>query len=345
MKRFVVILVVLAVALGTVLAIKISRQAAERQGPPGSSGVVEGTKVLVASRLPARIAKMHVREGDAVKEGQMLVELDCAEPDALVAEAAARLDAGRAQVEAARAQAQAVAFTGKAASRQAHSARTGAGSYAAQEANARRQSQRAARLDTEGVMPTAQREGLDTAVEDLAKRRAAALEAADAAGHQAKAAELQAAAATEQVRAAEQQVVAGEAALVRAKAAQAECRILSPVAGLVTVRAREPGEVVLPGSTLYEITDAREARVTFYVANADLGRVATGQSIRATADAWPDETFAGTVRRVSPEAEFTPRTIQTRSDRDRLVYAVEATVLNPDGRLRIGMPVEVEVVP
>ena len=194
-------------------------------------------------------------------------------------------------------------------------------------------------------MATAQRENLDTVAEDLSRRRAAALELAGAAGEQAKAAGLQAAAAAEQVRAAEKQVAAGEAALSRAKSAQAECRIESPIAGTVTIRAKEPGEVVLPGTTLFEVTDASAPRVTFYVTNADLARVSAGQVVTMTADAWPGETFEGRVRRVSPEAEFTPRTIQTRSDRDRLVYAVEADVKNPDGKLRVGMPVEVRVVP
>jgi len=345
MKRFVLVLVVLTLVLGAVLGIKLARQNAERNAPPGSSGTIEGTKVLVAARLGARVKTMLVREGDVVTAGQPLVELDCADPDALVAEAEARIQAGKAQVAAARAQAEAVGFTSRAAVRQARSQQAGVGSYAAQEANARRQSRRAQKLDTEGALATAQRETLDTAAEDLSKRRAAALEMASAAGEQAKAAGLQATAAAEQVRAAERQVEAGEATLARAKAAQAECRIASPVAGTVTIRAREPGEVVLPGTTLYEVTDAAELKITFYVANADLARVKTGQAVDLTADAWPGETFHGRVRRVSPEAEFTPRTIQTRSDRDRLVYAVEAMLDNPDGRLRVGMPAEVSLVP
>ena len=345
MKRIILILVVLTLILGTVLAVKLTRQAADRRGPPGSSGIIEGTRAQVSARLGARIESMAVREGDVVTAGQVLVELDCAEANAMVAEADARVEAAKAQVAAAQAQAEAVAFTSQAALRQARSQKTGAGSYAVQEANARRQSQRAARLDTEGAMATAQRETLDTAADDLGKRRTSALEAADAAGQQAKAAQLQATAATEQVRAAERQVAAGEAALARAKAAQAECHIMSPVPGTVTVRAKEPGEVVLPGTTLYEVTDVREVKVIFYVANADLGRVTTGQAVTVMADAWPDQTFHGSVRRVSPEAEFTPRTIQTRSDRDRLVYAIEATLQNPDGRLRVGMPVEVALVP
>ena len=59
------------------------------------------------------------------------------------------------------------------------------------------------------------------------------------------------------------------------------------------------------------------------------------------ADAWPGERFEATVRTVALEAEFTPRNIQTRSDRDRLVYPVEVAVVNRDGKLRAGMPVQV----
>jgi len=59
------------------------------------------------------------------------------------------------------------------------------------------------------------------------------------------------------------------------------------------------------------------------------------------ADAFPDRKFDGTVASVSSKAEFTPRNIQTRTDRDRLVYPVEVRVKNPDGALRPGMPVQV----
>ena len=61
------------------------------------------------------------------------------------------------------------------------------------------------------------------------------------------------------------------------------------------------------------------------------------------ADAYPGASFEGTVRTVSLEAEFTPRNIQTRTDRDRLVYPVEVTVKNPGQKLRAGMPVQVTI--
>jgi len=69
--------------------------------------------------------------------------------------------------------------------------------------------------------------------------------------------------------------------------------------------------------------------------------VKPGGRATVVADAWPGETFEGTVKTVALEAEFTPRNIQTRTDRDRLVYPVEVAVANRDGKLRDGMPVQV----
>ena len=60
-------------------------------------------------------------------------------------------------------------------------------------------------------------------------------------------------------------------------------------------------------------------------------------------DAFGDRVFTGTVRRIAAEAEFTPRNVQTREDRDRLVYAVEIEVANPEGDLRAGMPGQVTI--
>ncbi len=71
------------------------------------------------------------------------------------------------------------------------------------------------------------------------------------------------------------------------------------------------------------------------------GAVKPGARAIVAADAFPREAFEGTVRTVAFEAEFTPRNIQTRTDRDRLVYPIEVVVRNRDGKLRAGMPVQV----
>jgi HlyD family secretion protein len=82
-------------------------------------------------------------------------------------------------------------------------------------------------------------------------------------------------------------------------------------------------------------------KATFYLPNAELAAARTGARAEVVADAWPGQTFVGTVRTVATRAEFTPRNIQTRTDRDRLVYPVEVWIANPEGKLRPGMPVQV----
>jgi len=87
--------------------------------------------------------------------------------------------------------------------------------------------------------------------------------------------------------------------------------------------------------------DMAEGRATLYLPNAELGATHPGAEASVVADAWPDATFKGSVQTVASQAEFTPRNIQTRTDRDRLVFPVEVVIPNPDGRLRPGMPVQV----
>ncbi len=385
MKRVIGAFVVLTVVLSGVLYWRLQVQAAAADRPPGSSGIVEQTRVTVAARLPARLAAVHVREGERVEAGALLAELDCAEQDALVAEAEARLAAARLQIEPLRSQAGAAAAQAEAVRRsadaavaqaeaarqqvaaaqgQAAAARRTVGAVRAQRENADRQRDRAEALLAEAVVRPVDLEGSDTAAADLRYRVGAASATAGAAAASASAVESQARAAEEQAAAAGQQVVAAgeqaqaatgqvhaaeaqlavfDATLRRARLAQAECRIVAPRAGFVTLVARQAGEAVLPGTTLFELADPAETTVTFYVVNADLGRVRPGQRVRVVADALPDRPFAGTIRWIAREAEFTPRTVQTRDDRDRLVYAVEALLENRDGALRDGMPVEVLV--
>jgi HlyD family secretion protein len=101
------------------------------------------------------------------------------------------------------------------------------------------------------------------------------------------------------------------------------------------------GELVVAGQPLARLVDMAELKATFYLPNAEIGAARPGLKATVVADAYPDRKFEGTVASVSSKAEFTPRNIQTRSDRDRLVYPVEVRLPNPEGLLRPGMPVQV----
>ena len=103
----------------------------------------------------------------------------------------------------------------------------------------------------------------------------------------------------------------------------------------------EPGELVMPGAVVARVIDPALVRATFYLANADIDEANVGDAARVEAAAYPGRTFDASIRRVGLEAEFTPRNVQTRSDRDRLVYPIEVRLQNPEGLLRAGMPVTV----
>jgi HlyD family secretion protein len=138
-------------------------------------------------------------------------------------------------------------------------------------------------------------------------------------------------------------VAAVRAAGDRARLLVEECRLSAPISGIVQSRNYEPGEAVLPGNVLLTLIDLSEVTTTFYLPNAELAAARPGTRVEVVADAWPGRVFEGTITRVSAEADFTPRNVQTREDRDRLVYAVDVRIPNPEGRLRAGMPVEVTI--
>ena len=98
-----------------------------------------------------------------------------------------------------------------------------------------------------------------------------------------------------------------------------------------------------PQMRLVSLVKTDPLRIELPVPQERVGVVQRGQAVEIRVDAFPDRVFAGKVKRVASEAEFTPRNIQTRTDRDRLVYRVEVEVENADGALRPGMPVEVRL--
>ncbi|HEY4789057.1 MAG TPA: HlyD family efflux transporter periplasmic adaptor subunit [Bacteroidales bacterium] len=121
------------------------------------------------------------------------------------------------------------------------------------------------------------------------------------------------------------------------------CRIVNPISGTVLEKYIEASEIAAPGKTLYKIADMNQMILRVYVSGSQLALVKIGQKVTVLIDQEKGntKTYEGTVSWVSPEAEFTPKIIQTREERVNLVYAVKVTV-NNDGSLKIGMPGEVK---
>ena len=145
-------------------------------------------------------------------------------------------------------------------------------------------------------------------------------------------------------------ILTGEAEGVSTQLAQLQdklnrCRILSPINGLVLERYKKAGELVATGQSLCRIADVSSLNLRVYVSGDQLPHLKIGQKVKVLIDdtASKNRSLEGTVAWVSSEAEFTPKIIQTKVERVKLVYAVKVTVVN-DGFLKIGMPGEIKFI-
>jgi HlyD family secretion protein len=119
--------------------------------------------------------------------------------------------------------------------------------------------------------------------------------------------------------------------------------IVSPIAGVVLERNVEAGEVVYPGIVLMTIGDLQRPWVRVYIGEPDIGRVRIGQEATVVTDAYPRRDFPGTLRYIADEAEFTPKNVQTRQERVKLVYEARVYLSNEEGILKPGMPADVSL--
>ena len=144
----------------------------------------------------------------------------------------------------------------------------------------------------------------------------------------------------EEIRAAEAQLRQVESVRDLTLKSISDCRITSPVRGFVTNLPMDMGELVGPGSIVATVSALDTVTLTIYVSEIELGSVRFDQIATLSVDAEPDRTFEGVVTYISPTAEFTPKSIQTKDERVKLVYGVKIRVPNPEMILKPGMPAD-----
>jgi len=120
------------------------------------------------------------------------------------------------------------------------------------------------------------------------------------------------------------------------------CTVRSPINGRMLYKYREAGEMVGSGTKLATVADLSSVYAYFYVPQPLLAKISLGQEIRAFLPEAGMKEFSGKVEHINDEAEFTPRNVQTRDERTRLVYGIKVRFRNPDGQLKPGMTLEAE---
>jgi HlyD family secretion protein len=147
---------------------------------------------------------------------------------------------------------------------------------------------------------------------------------------------------SEQLAVAQAQVEVAQGALDVLKAQIDKLVISAPINGIVDTRSAEPGEVMVPGATLFTLIKLDDLKITVYVPEDRYGKIRLGQTASVKVDSFPGETFEAKVVRIADQAEFTPRNVQTEEGRRTTVFAVDLAVINPDGKLKPGMPADVD---
>jgi HlyD family secretion protein len=123
-----------------------------------------------------------------------------------------------------------------------------------------------------------------------------------------------------------------------------DCRILAPSDGTVTLRGVEPGELVAVGTNVLRLTYLDKVKLTIYVNETDLGKVKLRQGAKVSIDTDAKRSYDGIVVFISPVAEFTPKNVQTKEERTKLVFGVKIEVPNPDGSLKPGLPADARII-
>jgi multidrug resistance efflux pump len=148
--------------------------------------------------------------------------------------------------------------------------------------------------------------------------------------------------AEEQLNLARVQIEVAKTSIEVIKAQIAKLILTAPIEGRVISRSIEPGEVALPAAPLLVLADLYHLRIIIYLPEDRYGQVNIGDEAIVTVDSFPGEEFSARIVRIADEAEFTPRNVQTAEGRRTTVFAIELEIENPEGKLKPGMPSDVE---
>lgn len=122
-----------------------------------------------------------------------------------------------------------------------------------------------------------------------------------------------------------------------------DCFILSPVSGYISKSFFEEGELVQPGAALFKVTNLDNIELIVYPEQTHIGKIQINDRADIMIDSFPDKTFKGKIVYISPEAEFTPKNIQTKEERSKLVFAVKIAVENNQNQLKSGLPADARI--
>lgn len=309
-----------------ILLVVFSFTACKRDKGPqdiSGTGTVEAVEVTIGNKIPGQVLEVIPREGNLVKVGDVVARIDHADLDLELERARAGVRAATAQLTLLRRGPRKQEV--RRAEQMVAQAKAGLD-------NARTNLGRAQDLLNKKVVPQSKVDQARAQVDVLQAQYNAAQEGLSA---------LRAGSRLEQLHMAEANLEQAEM-LVRILQKKIEdCTVKSPTTGRVVARFLEPGELAGTGMPIVRVADLSEVWIMIYVSETELGRVRVDGEAEIRVDSFPNKAFSGKVTYISPQEEFTPKNIQTKDERVRMVFGVKVEAKNPDESLKPGMPADV----
>ncbi len=276
------------------------------------NGRIEATSVNVATKTSGRLLELLVREGDDVIAGQVIARMDTATLVADLHEAEAQVRRAKdfktiAEANVAQRQSEKSAVGALLAQRESELSLT--------DKDLKRTQQL---IDKGFVSP--QKLDIDKT------RKASAAASARAARSQQSEAQSAINAAVAAVNEAQSAIEAAEAKVEKIQADIKDAALTAPIDGRVLYRLAEPGEVLGAGGNVVTLLDITDVYMTIFLPTSQAGRVSIGSDARIVLDARPDISIPASVTFVSPEAQFTPKSVETRTEREKLMFRIKVKI-------------------
>jgi HlyD family secretion protein len=326
MKRIIPIVILLAAAIAA--GIYYYPQMAHKTAPVTQlslSGNIEAHESLVGFKVPGRIVELPVEEGQQVVQDALLARLDDADykQRVVIDEATVRVRESNLALT--------LAGTREQETRAAQQTMIDAGADLEEK---KLDNERAIQLFAKDEVTAQERDQAATAM----KRAEAVHKAAQQRYNEAVEGSRK-----EDIVIARANLNEANAGLGLSKVNLSYTVLRAPSAGVVTVRQAELGEVVAPGSPVVTLADLDHIWLRAYIAESDLGRIHWGQEAIITTDTYPGKQYHGRISFISSAAEFTPKSVQTYTERVTLVYRIKIDIDNPNHELKPGMPADARI--
>ena len=328
MKKIIISLLVIATIGMAWYLIKTYKEEAIYRNPAFASGNgrLEATEINIAAKLAGKIENVLVDEGDYVKAGQTLVQMQTNTLVAELEQANAQIKVKEAELEQAKAQVEVEEASLAAAKASLASAKSALAAKVSTMNNAKSRYDRSKELLEKDVTSRQTFENDEALYQSASADVDAAkanIQSAEADIQSVEAAIVSDKAAVQKAQAA---ILAAKADADRIQADIDDSTLTAPIDGRIQYRIAEAGEVLSSGGRVLNLVDLTDVYLTFFVPEEVAGQIALGADARIVVDAMDDVAIPASISYVASVAQFTPKSVETRVEREKLMFRVKAKI-------------------